>query len=371
MASVFSVQRLRRECAAILPVDPSLREKAQARLDQLAKPQGSLGRLEEMACRLYAIQGGGPLRARPALMVTIAGDHGVVREGVAAAPAETTARMMEVFLRGGGGINVLCAAAGVDFRLVNAGVAGPPLPAGPCLREARIAPGTANIAREPAMKEEECLQALALGFALAREARDEGYAALGTGEMGIGNTTASSALLCAFLGFSPEEMAGRGAGLAPAGLAHKAAVISRALSTHAAVVRGKDPLSVLAALGGYEIAALAGLILGGAACRLAVMLDGFIATAAFVAAQALAPAALDYCFFSHVSAESGHAGVLRRLGQKPLLDLGLRLGEGTGSALGLFLLEAAARIFNDMATLESGGIVLPEAEGGSGLQKNR
>ncbi|MDR2076705.1 MAG: nicotinate-nucleotide--dimethylbenzimidazole phosphoribosyltransferase [Desulfovibrio sp.] len=353
---------LRRECAAIQPPDPALLAEAQGRLDRLVKPRGSLGRLEELACRLYALQGGGPLRARPALMVTIAGDHGVVREGVAAAPQATTARMMEAFLGGGAAINALCAAAGVDFRLVDAGVAGmPDFPPHPALRRAGIGPGVANIARGPAMGREECLKALELGVSLAREALEEGYAALGTGEMGIGNSTASSALFCAYLDFSAAEMTGAGAGIPPAGLAHKAKVIAGALDLHAAVVRGKDPLAILAALGGYEIAALAGLILGGAARRLPVMIDGFIATAAFTAAQALAPAARGYCFFSHASAESGHGLVLRRLGQRPLLDLGLRLGEGTGSALGLFLLEAAARVFNDMATLETAGIILPPA----------
>jgi nicotinate-nucleotide--dimethylbenzimidazole phosphoribosyltransferase len=206
---------------------------------------------------------------------------------------------------------------------------------------------------------EECVKALELGVTLAQEAQEEGYAALGTGEMGIGNTTASSALFCAYLDFPAAEMTGAGAGIPPAGLAHKTGVIARALAVHDAVVREKNPLAVLAALGGYEIAALAGLILGGAARRLPVMIDGFIATAAFTAAQALAPATRDYCFFSHLSADSGHRLVLQRLGQRPLLDLGMRLGEGTGSALGLFLLEAAARAFNEMATLESYGILLP------------
>jgi nicotinate-nucleotide--dimethylbenzimidazole phosphoribosyltransferase len=209
------------------------------------------------------------------------------------------------------------------------------------------------------MEREECLKALELGLSLAQEAQDEGYAALGTGEMGIGNSTSSSALLCAYLDLPAEKMTGAGAGIPPAGLAHKTGVIARALALHEGAVRGKDPLAVLAALGGYEIAALAGLILGGAARRLPVVIDGFIATAAFAAAQSLAPASRDYCFFSHVSAESGHRLALSLLGQSPFLDLGMRLGEGTGSALGLFLLEAAARVFNDMATLESAGILLP------------
>jgi nicotinate-nucleotide--dimethylbenzimidazole phosphoribosyltransferase len=295
-------------------------------------------------------------------MVTIAGDHGVVREGVAAAPQETTGRMMAAFLQGGGAINALCAAAGVDFLLVDAGIAArPDLPPHPALRRAGIGPGVANIARGPAMGRKECLKALELGLSLAGEAGDKGYAALGTGEMGIGNSTASSALLCAYLVLPAAEMTGAGAGIPPAGLARKTEVITGALALHAKAVREKDPLARLAALGGYEIAALAGLILGGAARRLPVVIDGFIATAAFAAARSLAPATGDYCFFSHLSAESGHRLALKALGQNPLLDLGLRLGEGTGSALGLFLLDAAARVFNDMATLESAGILLPTA----------
>jgi nicotinate-nucleotide--dimethylbenzimidazole phosphoribosyltransferase len=341
----------------VVPVDAALEERARAHLDNLAKPRGSLGRLEELAARLYCIQEGAtPLRARPARMYTIAGDHGVVAEGVAACPQQVTAQMMGNFLRGGAAINALCATAGIDLVVVDAGVAVP-LPDHPRLESAKIAPGTANMAKGPAMSREQCLAALELGADLARQAHERGYSALGMGEMGIGNTTSSTAMLCAYLGFAPDEITGMGAGIPSAGLAHKTAVIETALAVNRLAPADADPLAPLAALGGFEIAALAGLVIGGAARRMAVMVDGFIATAAFVAARALNPAVEGYCFFSHGSAEAGHAKALERLGHRPLLDLGMRLGEGTGAALGLFLLAAAADAFNSMATFEKAGVV--------------
>lgn len=349
---------LTRECAAVAPVAATRAAEAQARLDSLTKPLGSLGRLEDMARQLYAIQEKAPLRARPARMFTIAADHGVVEEGVASTPREVTVLMVLNFLRGGAGVNCLCEAAGADIRVVDAGVDADPFPSHPRLIDAKIARGTANMAKGPAMTYEQCAKALELGITLAEAARKDGVLVLGTGEMGIGNTTPSSALFCAYLGFSAAAMTGMGAGVPPAGLAHKTAIIQQALDANRAAVAGGDPFAVLAALGGLEIAALAGLIIGGAARRMAVMIDGFIATAAYVAASRLAPAVRDYCFFCHGSAESGHAKVLEALGQKPLLDLGMRLGEGTGAALGFTLLDAAARIYNDMATFDDIGIAL-------------
>lgn len=330
--------------------------EAQRHLDSLTKPRGSLGRLEDMARRLYGIQGKTPLEARPARMFTIAGDHGVVDEGVASYPREVTALMVLNFLRGGAGINCLCDAAGADLRIVDAGVAAEPFQPHPRLIDAKIARGTANMAKGPAMTPEQCAKALQLGIDLAEMSRRDGVRVLGTGEMGIGNTTSSSALFCACLGFSAEDMTGMGAGVAPAGLAHKAAIIRQALDANRDAVRSGDPLAILAALGGFEIAALTGLIIGGAARHMAVMIDGFIATAAYVVAAKLAPDAGGYCFFCHGSAEAGHKKVLEQLGEKPLLDLGMRLGEGTGAALGFMLLDAAAHVYTSMATYESAGI---------------
>ena len=364
MYSFLPSLELRQECASIVPVNPEQEKRAQAHLDGLTKPPGSLGRLEEIARRLYAVQEQEPLVARPARLFTIAADHGVVAEGVASSPQEVTALMVRNFMGGGAAINSLCASAGVELRIVNAGVAGGHSFVHEGLINAPIAPGTANMARGPAMSEAQCLKALLLGVELAESARKDGVRVLGTGEMGIGNTTASSALFCAYLGFGAEEMTGMGAGVPAAGLAHKTRVIERALAANAGAVESGNPFAVLAALGGLEIAALAGLILGGAARRMAVMIDGFIATAAYTAAWKIAPAVRGYCFFSHGSAESGHSLTLQRLGESPLLDLGMRLGEGTGAALGLFLLEAAARAYNSMATLGGAGIVLPGVERG-------
>lgn len=360
MLKIHDFPALQLECERIVPVDESLAATAKARLDSLAKPPGSLGRLEDLAVRLFCVQGEVPLRARPARLYTIAGDHGVVEEGVTLFPQEVTVQMVHNFLAGGAAINVLSAVSGVDLRIVDAGVAGPRFAPHPLLTDARVRPGTANFVKEPAMSLEETVRALETGVSLAEAARRERYVAVGTGEMGIGNTTASSALLCAYLGFSPQEMTGMGAGVPPAGIAHKTKVIARALALHGEAVRKGDPLVVLACLGGLEIAALAGLILGAAARRMAVIIDGFISTAAYAAAWRMAPAVEGYCFFSHASAESGHARALAGLGQRPLLDLGLRVGEGTGAVLGMFLLEAAARVFNDMATLQGAGVSGPE-----------
>jgi nicotinate-nucleotide--dimethylbenzimidazole phosphoribosyltransferase len=346
------------EIAAITPLDPVLREDAQHHLDSLTKPPGSLGRLEEVAARLYAVQGRKPLAAKPARMFTIAADHGVVAEGVASSPQAVTMLMVQNFLAGGAAINTLCSVAGAELFIVDAGVAGDIAGEHERLIKAKIAPGTANMAKGPAMSREECLRALCLGITLAETARREGVMAFGTGEMGIGNTTASSALLCAYMGFSAGEMTGMGAGVPHAGLEHKSRIIDQALRVNRDAVASGDALAVLAALGGFEIAALAGLILGGAARRMAVVVDGFISTAAYVAAWKMAPAVRDYCFFSHGSAEAGHARALAKLGEKPLLDLGMRLGEGTGAALGFVLLEAAAQLFNNMATFSSAGIDL-------------
>lgn len=347
---------LARQCEAVIPTNPARLAEAKVHLDKLTKPVGSLGRLEHIAARLFAVQETAPLSGGPARMLTIAADHGVVAEGVASSPQEVTILMVRNFLNGGAAINCLCKSAGADLRIVDAGVDAPPFQPHPLLVDAKIARGTANMAAGPAMTPEQCAKALQLGINLAESARRDGIRVLGTGEMGIGNTTSSSCLFCAFFGFSPEEMTGMGAGVPPQGLAHKTKVIGNILATHAETVRGGDPFAVLAALGGLEIAALAGLIIGGAARRMAVVIDGFISTAAFAAASRLAPAVRDYCFFSHASEEAGHAKVLRRIGERPLLDLGLRLGEGTGAALAFPILAAAAEVYNSMATFESAGI---------------
>ena len=342
--------------AAIRPVDPALTPVAKAHLDNLTKPRGSLGRLEELAERLFALTGGQPPVVDPARIYVCAGDHGVAEAGVSLFPQEVTRQMVANFLAGGAGINVLADTAGIDLRVVDAGCLGEPFAAHPRFAGSRVASGTANFLNSPAMSRETCLDALLLGVSLADEAAKEGVKALGTGDMGIANTTPSTALFCAYLGLAPKDITGPGTGLDAHGVSRKAAVIDQALARHGAVVASGDPVDILAALGGLEIACLAGLVLGAAANRLPIAVDGFISTAAYTAARAICPTVADYAFLSHASAEPGYAAIMSAMGQKPLLDLGLRLGEGTGAALALFLLRASANIYNNMATFSSAGV---------------
>lgn len=347
---------LRELLAAITPVDATLFPVAQAHLDNLTKPRGSLGRLEELAARLFAIRGGKAPVVDPARIYVCAGDHGVAAEGVSLFPQEVTRQMVANFLAGGAGINVLADTAGIELRVVDAGCLGEPFPSHPRFAGARVASGTANLAAGPAMSRVTCEKALLLGAALAAEAAASGVMALGTGDMGIANTTPSTALFCAYLGLEPETVTGPGTGLDASGVARKAAVVAKALRLHCETVSSGDPVAILAALGGLEIACLAGLVLGAAAQKLPIAVDGFISTAAYVAARAIAPAVADYACISHASAEPGYAPIMHALGQKPLLDLGLRLGEGTGAALALFLMRAAANVYNDMATFAAAGV---------------
>ncbi|MDR2801456.1 MAG: nicotinate-nucleotide--dimethylbenzimidazole phosphoribosyltransferase [Desulfovibrio sp.] len=298
------------------------------------------------------------MRVRPARVYVICADHGVVDQGVSSQPREVTAMLMRGFLAGGLGINCLCRSVNAQALLVDAGCAAF-IPGHPQLIRANIAPGTADMSLGPAMDVEQCLAALRLGVQLAAQAHQDGVRALGTGEIGIGNSTAATALFCACLGFAPEEICGMGAGCPPGGIEHKIAVIRKALQQNEKAVRDADPLAALSAFGGFEIIALAGLIIGAAARAIPVMVDGFISTAAYMAACRLAPAARFYCFFSHTSAEAGHIKILRRFGIKPFFELDMRLGEGTGAALGFTLLDGAASVFNDMLTLDSAGVVIP------------
>ena len=346
--------------ARISPVDPALKQTAMAHIDNLTKPRGSLGRLEELAARLFALGlGRTPLAADPARIFTIAADHGVAAEGVSASPVIVTRQQVHNFINGGGGISVLARANGIGHMVVDAGVAGEEFPDHPALVRNKIASGTANMAEGPAMTMDECLDALALGIRLAEKAHAEGVRCLGTGEMGIGNTTPSTALFSVLYGLDPAAIVGPGAGLSPEGMRHKVSIIHKALAANADAVNSKDPVRILAALGGLEIAALAGLVLGAASFRLPVVIDGFISTAACAMALAIAPDAREYCFFSHASAEPGHAAVMERLGQRPLVDLEFRLGEGTGAVFGVVLLRSAAAMFNDMATFSGAGVAAP------------
>lgn len=341
--------------AAIHAVDQSLAEAGQAHIDNLTKPRGSLGRLEELALQLYLIQEGAPV-ADPMRIYTIAGDHGVNDEGVSLFPQEVTRQMILNFLNGGAGINVLAGTAGAQLYVVDAGSCGGGYDEHPNLIQAKVAPGTANLAKGPAMTREQCLQALLLGISLADRAAADGVRVLGTGDMGISNTTPSTALYCAYLGLEPKAITGPGTGLDAKAVASKVEVVARGLAVNSEAVESGDPVAILAALGGFEIAALAGVILGGAKNRQLVCVDGFISTAAYAAAWNICPQVKDYCVISHASAEPGHAEAVRAMGLKPLLDLGFRLGEGTGAACAMYLVRSAADMYNKMATFADAGV---------------
>ena len=345
--------------ALIEPVNLSLRAQALAHLDSLAKPRGSLGRLEGLAARLFCIGGGvASLRIDPAVIFTVAADHGVVAEGVTLYPQSVTRQMVRTFLDGNAAINILSQIASAELFVVDAGCAGGPFEDHPQLVNMRLGEGTANIAAGPAMSKETCERAVLAGVGIAAKASKLGYRCIGIGEMGIGNSTVSAAVSCAYLELPPEEMVGPGAGAPPAGLEHKVKVVRRALESNKNAVASRDPLVILAALGGFEIAVMAGIILGAAQHKLPVAVDGFISTAALVAADNLCPGVAGYCILSHASPEPGHAKMVQQLHtQPPLLDLDMRLGEGTGSALAIVLLRTAAAIYTDMATLDGAGVI--------------
>lgn len=335
---------------------------AQAHLDNLTKPRGSLGRLEDLARRIYAMRRGQtPLSVSPALMLTVAGDHGVAAQGVSPFPQAVTRQMVQNFFDGGAAINVLCRSTGMDLLVVDAGCAGGPFAAHPILLDRRLGNGTADLSLGPAMSIDVCLAALRTGIELAHDAADKGYQCLGVGEMGIANSTSGTALYCALLGLDPEVMAGPGAGSDAAMVRHKAEVVRRALAVNAGHLSAGDPVAVLAALGGFEIAVMSGVMLGAASRRLPVLVDGFICSAAYVAALRICPTLGDYAVLAHASAEQGHGRALARLemaatDHRPLLHLDMRLGEGTGGATAYALLRCAADIYNDMATFGAAGV---------------
>ncbi len=337
----------------IEPVDLAWLDRAQERLDSLTKPPGSLGRLEELAARYVSIRREllPPLEVKK--VVVFAADHGVVAEGVSAYPQEVTFQMVYNFLQGGAGINVLARHVRARVEVVDIGV-NYDFGDLPELVSRKVAFGSRNLAQEPAMTREEALRALLIGVERAEAATSQGVDALAAGDMGIGNTTAAAALSAVFTGRPVSAVTGRGTGIEDNVWRHKVAVINRALSLHRP--DPGDPVGVLAAVGGLEIAGIAGLILGTAAARRPLLLDGFIATAGALVAAALAPAARDYLIAAHRSVEPGHQTILDFLGLKPLLNFQMRLGEGTGAALGLALLEAGVRIYREMATFEEAGV---------------
>lgn len=352
----FSRADFYRVIAGIEDVDMSLEKTARIRLDNLTKPRGSLGRLEDLAAKMFVASGGIRVKSDPARIYAIAGDHGVNAEQVSFFPQEVTRQMVENFLKGGAGINVLAETSGVELVVVDAGCKGGKYPEHKNLLQRKIAEGTANIANGPAMSEGDCLRALMLGVNLADEALSDGIFTLGTGEMGVSNTTPSTALYCACLGLDPKLITGPGGGINPQQVLHKITVVERALKSNSTAVKSGDPLTILSALGGYEIAALTGLILGAARNRQMICIDGFISTAAYTLAAKFCPKVGGYSILSHASAEPGYAKVVEALGRRPVLHLDMRLGEGSGAALTMFMLRAAASVYNDMSTFDEAGV---------------
>lgn len=347
------MKTLEQTIKAIRPLDNAMRPKVQAHLDDLTKPQGSLGRLEELAMSYCLIQGTPQPKLGAKRICCFAGDHGVAAEGVSAFPKEVTPQMVFNMLAGGAAINVLTRHVNAELVVVDVGVAASmENAAGLCHR--KIRGGTDNIAVGPAMTVAEAEAALTVGIELAEAAASDGITMLGTGDMGIANTTPATALLAAYLGCPVEDITGRGTGIDGKTLAHKTEVIKRALAVNH--VRLSDPLAILAALGGFEIAGIAGLVLGGAAHRMPVVVDGFISTAGAVAACALCPTARDYVIFSHLSHERGHRVIMQTLKARPVLDLDMRLGEGTGGAMAMSIIEASVKIYNEMATFSGAGV---------------
>ncbi len=330
-------------------IEPIVRQ----RLDNLTKPKGSLGYLEEIAVR-YCLSRNTSLPAiTKKTIICFAADHGVAEEKVSAYPAIVTAQMVKNMLSKGAAINVLASHAGADVRIVDIGI-NYSFNSESGLIVKKIRNGTSNFVQGPAMSLKEAKMAIEVGIELANQVIDEGSTLLGTGEMGIANTTSASALMAVLLPSEVEKVTGRGTGIGKKQLKHKIEVIKKAISINKKSF--SDPLHTLAAIGGFEIGGICGLILGAAARKVPVVVDGFISSAGALIAHKICPRIEDYIFFSHLSAETGHKLCLKYFNAKPILDLNLRLGEGTGAALAMFIIESAIKIYNQMASFESAGV---------------
>ncbi len=337
----------------IQPLDQTAMAAAQARQDQLTKPQGSLGRLEALSIQLAGIVGQPRVSIAHKVIVVMAGDHGVVSEGVSAYPSEVTAQMVSNFVQGGAAISVLSRHIGARVVVVDMGVAAD-LSSHPQLYHCKVAPGTANIATGPAMSRTQAVASIEAGAQVIEKELAQGLDILAVGEMGIGNTTPAAAIAAAYTGQVPQQIVGRGTGINDRTLAVKIDAVQRALD-----VNQPDPadaLDVLAKVGGFEIGGMAGAMLAAAAHRRPVVVDGFISSAAAMIATGLAPQIKDYMISAHRSREQGHKIVLDWLGLAPLLDLEMRLGEGTGAALAMSLAECSLKILNEMATFGQAGV---------------
>jgi nicotinate-nucleotide--dimethylbenzimidazole phosphoribosyltransferase len=339
--------------ANIPPLDEAAMQSARARQDRLTKPPGSLGRLEELSIQLAGMTANPLPSVERKAVIVMAADHGVAREGVSAYPTEVTAQMVLNFLRGGAAINVLARQAGARVTVVDIGVAVEFEPM-PGLVRRKVMCGTRNQAEGPAMTRAEAEQAIQVGLDVLSEKANHGLDIVATGDMGIGNTTPSSAIVAAMTGLPVAQVVGRGTGIDDQGLERKIKVIERSLAVNQP--DRTDPMDVLHKVGGLEIAGLTGVMLGAASRRIPVVVDGFISTAAALIAVALAPRAREYMISAHQSVEIGHQVMLKHLNLVPLLDLNLRLGEGTGAALAFSLIEASTRLLREMATFDEAGV---------------
>ena len=351
---LLSLERL---CEGIEPLREEAMAAARERLDSLTKPPGSLGALERLAVRLSGMTGEMPPALGKKAVIVMAGDHGVCEEGVSAYPSAVTEQMVLNFLAGGAAVNVFAKHAGAGVVCVDMGVAA--TIEHPNLVAAKVAPGTANMTKGPAMTEEQALRAVSAGVELVGRLAGEGVGLIALGEMGIGNTTAAAALTSALLGVSPDVSVGRGTGIDDAGLARKRDAVARALAANAVEPGARGPaaaLATLAKVGGFELAGMTGVCLGAGVYRVPVVIDGYISTVAALVASRMSPHAVSYWIASHRSEEPGHGVALEALGLAPMLELGMRLGEGTGAALSLRIVEAAADVLGSMATFASAGV---------------
>jgi len=343
---------------SITDLDAQAMADAKERQDQLTKPQGSLGVLEDISIRLAGITGHPKPRIDKKVVVVMAGDHGIVAEGVSAFPSEVTPQMVANFIAGGAGINVISRHVGAEVRVVDIGVAADI--SNPLVIHEKIRPGTANMAQGPAMSNTEAIKSILTGIKIAEAEIAAGAQILAIGDMGIGNTTASTAILAALAQLSLEEITGRGTGVDEETLQTKISAIRRALEINQP--DKNDPIDVLAKVGGLEIGGLAGVVLGAASKRVPVVVDGFISGAGALIAAKIAPKSVNYMFASHVSVEPGHQLILREIGITPMLYMNMRLGEGTGAALAINLIDVACKIINEMATFAEAGVAEKEAK---------
>ena len=354
------MERLNRILRSIESLDPLWRQRAQDHLDKLTKPIGSLGRLEELAIQMVALQQTDKPHIDRKAVYVFAADHGVTEEGVSVYPRKVTRQMVLNFLTGGAAINVMARKTATKVFVVDAGVDGD-FPNEPGLIHCKVRRGTHNMLQTAAMSEGEMEAAVQIGIGLADQASRQGFDMIAVGEMGIGNTTSASAIAAALTGMHPRDVTGAGSGLASQAVHHKATVVRNILQKHNLLPPAvPDPLYVLRCVGGLEIAAMVGMIAAAARLRLACVIDGFICTAAAIIVYALQPKIREYLVASHKSEERGHRILLEKMGLNPLLDLGMRLGEGTGAVLAFPIIEMAVKIYNEMSSFGSAGISGPE-----------